>query len=101
MFFCKNFAFVSNPKLKGIEGVIGKLFETEERYTKSIEVALSNQSSYIVTTNEDSAKDAVNYLKNNNLGRATFFPISVIKARTIDNENYEKIKYNGPYSSCR
>ena len=88
---------LNNPKLKGIEGVIGRLFETEEKYAKAMEVALSSQSSYIVTINEDNAKDAVNYLKNNNLGRATFYPMSVIKARNIDSENYEKIKYNDSY----
>ena len=88
---------LNNPKLKGIEGVVGKLFETEERYTKSIEVSLGNQVSYVVTENEDNAKDAVNYLKNNNLGRATFYPLSVIKARTVDTESYNKIKYEDSF----
>ena len=85
---------LNNPKLIGIEGIVGKLFEVDEAYSKSIEVALSNQVSYIVTLNEDNAKDAVEFLKSNNLGRATFYPISVIKGREIDNENYNKIKYN-------
>ena len=88
---------LNNPKLKGIEGVIGKLFETEEKYSKSIEVALGNQISYVVTADENNAKDAVEYLKNNNLGRATFYPLSVIKSRTIDTENYNKIKYEDSF----
>ncbi|MBQ3475531.1 MAG: AAA family ATPase [Bacilli bacterium] len=88
---------LNNPKLIGIEGVVGKLFETEEIYTKPIEVSLGNQISYIVTENENNAKDAVNYLKNNNLGRATFYPLSVIKARTVDTESYNKIKYEDSF----
>lgn len=88
---------LNNPKLKGIEGVVGKLFETEEQYSKSIEASLTSQSSYIVTDNENSAKAAVEYLKNNNLGRATFYPISVIKSRSIDSENYNKIKYDSSF----
>ena len=83
---------LNNPKLKGIEGVVGKIFETEEKYTKAIEASLTSQSSYIVTDNENSAKEAVDYLKNNNLGRATFYPISVIKSRSIDVDNFNKIK---------
>ena len=48
--------------------------------------------SHIVCDNEEDAKEAVRYLKNNNLGRATFLPISVIKPRSIDSESYETIK---------
>ena len=90
-------SILNNPKLIGIEGVIGKLFEMEEKYSKLIEVALGNQSSYVVTINEDNAKDAVEYLKTNNLGRATFYPLSVIKGRSIDSENLNKIKYDDNY----
>ena len=90
-------SILNNPKLIGIEGVIGKLFEMEEKYSKLIEVALGNQSSYVVTINENNAKDAVEYLKTNNLGRATFYPLSVIKGRSIDSENLNKIKYDDNY----
>ncbi len=88
---------LSNPKLRGIEGIVGKLFETEEMYTKMVDVALGNSSSYIVTINENNANDAVEYLKTNNLGRATFYPLSVIKGRNIDTENYNKIKYEDSF----
>ena len=84
---------LNNPKLRGIEGIVGKLFEVEEMYTKMVDVALGNSSSYIVTVNENNAKDAVEYLKNNNLGRATFYPLSVIKSRNVDSDSYNKIKY--------
>ena len=84
---------LNNPKLRGIEGIVGKLFEVEEIYTKMVDVALGNSSSYIVTVNENNAKDAVEYLKTNNLGRATFYPLSVIKSRNVDTDSYNKIKY--------
>lgn len=85
---------INNPKLMGIEGVLGKLFETDERYVLPIDTALGFASSYIVTNNTENAEEAVSYLKNNNLGRATFYPLSVIKARNIDLESYEKIKFD-------
>ena len=75
---------LNNPKLTGIHGVLGKLLEFEEKYSEALEVSLMSSVSHIVCDNEEDAKEAVRYLKNNNLGRATFLPISVIKPRSID-----------------
>lgn len=83
---------LNNPKLTGIHGVLGKLLEFEEKYAEALEVSLMSSVSHIVCDNEEDAKEAVRYLKNNNLGRATFLPISVIKPRSIDSESYETIK---------
>lgn len=83
---------LNNPKLTGIHGVLGKLLEFEEKYSEALEVSLMSSVSHIVCDNEEDAKEAVRYLKNNNLGRATFLPISVIKSRSIDSESYETIK---------
>ena len=83
---------LNNPKLTGIHGVLGKLLEFEEKYSEALEVSLMSSVSHIVCDNEEDAKEAVRYLKNNNLGRATFLPISVIKPRSIDSESYETIK---------
>ena len=83
---------LNNPKLTGIHGVLGKLLEFEEKYSGALEVSLMSSVSHIVCDNEEDAKEAVRYLKNNNLGRATFLPISVIKPRSIDSESYETIK---------
>ena len=88
---------LANPKLIGIEGAIGNLFETKEEYVLAIDAALGSCSSYIVTVNENNAKDAVEYLKSNNLGRATFYPMNVIKPRSIDPENMNKLKFDNRY----
>lgn len=77
---------LSNPKLKGIHNVIGNLIDTNDKYKKAISVSLGLASSTIVADNENSIKEAINYLKNNNIGRATFFPLNIIKSRTIDSE---------------
>ena len=84
---------LNNPKLTGIHGALGKLLEFEEKYSEALEVSLMSSVSHIVCDNEEDAKEAVRYLKNNNLGRATFLPISVIKPRSIDSESYETIKF--------
>lgn len=77
---------LSNPRLKGIHDVLIKLIDTEEKYVTAIETALGGNSSVIVVDDEASAKSAIEYLSTNKLGRATFFPISVIKPRGIDDD---------------
>lgn len=90
-------SILANPKLIGIEGAIGNLFEAKEEYVLAIDAALGAQSSYVVTVNENNAKDAVEYLKANNLGRATFYPMNVIKPRSIDPEYLNKLKFDNRY----
>ena len=75
-----------NPKLTGIHNVIGKVIEVNEEYSLAISTSLGMASTNIIVDNEKVAKDAINYLKNNNLGRATFFPINLIKPKYIDND---------------
>ena len=83
---------LNNPKLMGICDVVGKVIEFEEKYSDALEVSLMSAVSHIICENENNAKDAINYLKNNNLGRATFLPISVMKERNIDADTYNIIK---------
>ncbi len=86
---------LDNPKLSGIKGVIGSLIEVEEKYSKAISIALGASSSYIVTDNERVAKEAINYLKTSNSGRATFFPLNIIKGKGIDNDTLNRLNTKG------
>ena len=85
-------SIIDNPKLRGIHNVIGNLIETNQEYSKAISTSLGFSSSFVVTDNEISAKEAINYLKNNHLGRATFFPLNIIKPKYIDNETLNNLK---------
>ena len=88
---------LDNPKLAGIHNVIGNLIETDNIYATAIGVALGSASNYIVTDDEFSAKEAINYLKINKYGRATFFPLNVIKSREIDNATYRLLKEDSSF----
>lgn len=83
---------INNIRLKGVHGVLGKLIEIPEKYVMALEVSLGANSNVIVVDDEKAAKDAINYLKEQKLGRATFFPISVIKSRNVLYEDLNKIK---------
>ena len=99
---------LDNPKLRGIHDIIGNLFDVEEKYSLAISTVLGVASTNIVVDNEICAKEAINYLKENKLGRATFFPLNIIKPRNIDvNINLtgfidiasNLIKYDSKYSN--
>lgn len=73
--------------LGGIHGVLSQLIQVENEYSTAVEVALGAAMQNIVTSTEADAKRAINYLKANHLGRATFLPISNIKGRTLDEKD--------------
>ncbi len=83
---------LENPKLRGIHNIIGNLFDVDEKYSLAISTALGTSATNIVIDNEYMAKEAINYLKENKLGRATFFPLNVIKPKYIDNETLNIVK---------
>ena len=94
---------LNNPRLSGIYDAFGNILNTDEMYSKALEVVIAGSKNFIITENEESAKEAINYLKNNNLGRATFFPISVIKPKGVDidtqNSLNKEIDYLGTMAS--
>lgn len=77
-------AVLDNPKLTGVHNVIGNIIEVAETYSIAIAQTLGLSASNIIVDNEMCAKECINYLKNNNLGRATFFPLNIIKPKGID-----------------
>ncbi len=83
---------LNNIRLSGIHGILGRLIEVPEKYVTAIETSLGVQVNVIVVDNEKCAKNAINFLKENKLGRATFFPISIIKGRNVLYEDLEKVK---------
>lgn len=79
-------AILSNPKLTGVIDVIGNLIEVGEDYSKCISVALGASASYVVMENEKDIQQSIQYLKQNHLGRATFFPLNIIKSKYVDRD---------------
>ena len=88
---------LDNPKLAGIHGVIGSLVDTDKEYATAIAVALGAASNYIVVEDEFVAKEAIKFLKVNKFGRATFFPLNIIKPREIDNATYRILRDNSDF----
>ena len=76
-----------NSKFFGICNAIGEIIAVPKEYEIAIEIALGGAIQNIVTNTEEDAKIAINYLKENKKGRATFLPISSIKAKPIQDKD--------------
>ncbi len=77
---------LNNPSLNGIVDRIGSLISTSDIYATAIDTALGSQVNNIVTKTDTDAKEAVTYLKRNKKGRVTFYPMNLIKPKSIDPE---------------
>lgn len=76
--------------ISGIHGPLSQLITVEKEYTTAIETALGAAVQYIVTQTEQDAKRGIAFLKENRAGRATFLPISAIRARSFTEKNVER-----------
>jgi len=77
---------------KGIYGALAQLITVKEQYETAVEVCLGGALQNIVTEDEFAAKRAIEFLKRNNLGRATFLPVSSVKPRTLEPEVLSQVR---------
>ena len=83
--------------LNGIHNTIGNIVSIDEKYLKALNIALLSNRHFIITADEKSSKQAISYLKDHHLGRATFFPLSIIKSRYIDSETLNILQKSPDY----
>ena len=83
---------LNNPRLHGIHNTIGKLIDIPEKYLVATDIALGASSNFLVVDDENAALNAIDFLKDRKLGRATFFPLNVIKGKYVNNEVIDDIK---------
>ena len=68
----------------GVEGVLASLISVDKKYETAIEMCLGQAMQNIVTNTERDAKRLIEYLRQNNLGRASFLPISSVHGKKLD-----------------
>ena len=78
-------------RLGGIIGAVSEHLTFDVRYQTALEIALGASSQHIIVENEQAATKAIDFLKRNRAGRATFLPLTTIKARSISTQNQEVI----------
>lgn len=89
---------------KGMNGALAELIEVPSEYKTAIEMTLGASLQNIVTESEEDAKRLVEHLRKNNLGRASFLPITSVKGKKLDKIKgniigiaSDLIKYNKKY----
>lgn len=82
---------LNNNRLKGYHNVIAKLISVDSEYSTCIDIALGVSNNYLVVDTTADAKELVKYLKDNKLGRATFYPLDAIHSKNIDEYTLNKI----------
>lgn len=79
-------------KLQGIEGAIAELIQVPKEYEVAIETALGGAMQHIVVGDEESGRKAIQFLKQNAYGRATFLPVNVIKGKSLAGSQLSAVK---------
>lgn len=83
---------LNNPRLFGIHNTVGKVIDIPERLMVACDIALGASSNFIIVDDENAALSAIDFLKERKLGRATFYPINVIKGKYASKEIISDIK---------
>ncbi len=81
--------------LTGVKGVLAQLMTVPQTYETAIDMALGAAQQNIVTDTEETAKELINYLRQNRLGRATFLPMSAIRGKTLYGNERNALKLPG------
>ena len=85
---------LKNESLKGIYNTIGNVVTIDDIYAKALDIAISASKNFVLVKDDICAKEAISNIKKEKKGRATFFPLNIIKARTIPQDiknNLEKL----------
>ena len=78
-------------RLGGIIGAVSEHLTFDVHYQTALEIALGASSQHIIVEDEKAATKAIDFLKRNKSGRATFLPLTTIKARAISSQNQDAI----------
>lgn len=86
-------SYAKNNKLEKVYGTLASLISTDEKYEYALEIALGGFLQNVIVEDEYEAKNLINYLKQEKLGRVTFLPLSTIK--NVQDGNIKLSKFDG------
>ena len=81
----------------GIHGALAQVIEVKERYETAVEISLGAALQNIITKDEHTAKEAIRFLKEKKLGRATFLPITSVRPRDLDENTKRSLEKEPGY----
>ena len=84
-----------DSRLEGVHGVLGQLIQVPQIYETALDMVLGAAQQNIVTEDEETAQQLIEYLRRNHLGRATFLPVSSVKSRVLEPREREVLNMPG------
>ena len=87
--------YAGQQGMKGVKGVLAQLMQVPQQYETAIDMALGAAQQNIVTDTEETAKELIQYLRQNRFGRATFLPMSAIRPQTLNSSARQVLKMPG------
>ncbi len=81
--------------MSGVHGVLGRLISVPEKYETAMDMVLGAAQQNIVTEDEETAKELIEYLRSHQLGRATFLPISAVRGKGLTDREREALRLPG------
>lgn len=70
-------------RLRGVHGSVAQLISVDSKYSVAVEIALGGAMQNIVVEREETAKAAIQLLKEQKAGRATFLPLTAVKGNLL------------------
>ena len=78
-----------------IRGPVSRLISVPEQYETALDMVLGAAQQHIVTEDEETAKECIEYLRERGMGRATFLPMTTIKPRLLTPQEREVLSLPG------
>ncbi|SDB26148.1 condensin subunit Smc [Streptococcus henryi] len=82
----------ASQQIGGLIGAVSEHLTFDRNYQTALEIALGGSAQHVIVEDEAAAKRSIAYLKQNRQGRATFLPLTTIKARQLSSQNQSKLE---------
>ncbi|MDE5619918.1 MAG: chromosome segregation protein SMC [Ruminococcus sp.] len=76
-------------RINGVFGTVAQNTGVEQKYALAVETALGGAMQNIIVENEETAKQCINFLREQKGGRATFLPVTSVKGRELNEQGLE------------
>ena len=87
--------YAKDRGMAGVRGVLAQFISEPREYETAIDMALGAAQQNIVTDNEETAKELIQYLRQNRLGRATFLPQTSVRSKMLSDREKQALRLPG------
>lgn len=87
----------NRKKFKGVHGTVAELGQVNKKFALALETAAGSRMQFLIVDDDEVAADCIKFLKNQQLGTASFIPLNKIKTMEIGQEDKKLVKSSGAH----